>query len=359
VTDPDPDPDVRGARAIVRKPLLRALDGEAVSPPPQWLMRQAGRYLPEYRALRAEVGSFLDLCYTPDKAAEVTLQPIRRFGMDAAILFSDILVVPHALGQDVAFREGEGPVLPPLAGADDLAQLSLERLHERLVPVYETVARVAGALPAETTLIGFAGAPWTVATYMVEGGSSRDFAATKAWAYDDPAGFDALIALLIEATAAYLDRQVRAGAEVVQLFDTWAGVLPPDAFRRWAIAPVQAIVARLKADHPGVPVIGFPRGAGLMYPEYAAATGICGIGLDTAVPPEQAAALLQPHVTVQGNLDPLKLVAGGAGMAAAVADILGALSSGPFIFNLGHGIVPQTPPEHVATLIDLVREGPR
>ncbi|MGQ9366291.1 uroporphyrinogen decarboxylase [Azospirillum sp. ST 5-10] len=341
-----------------RKPLLATLAGAVSQRPPFWLMRQAGRYLPEYREVRARAGSFLDLCYNPELAEEVTLQPIRRYGMDAAILFSDILVVPHALGQRLDYLEGEGPKLEPVRGAADLGRLSRERFHECLAPVYETVRRLSRSLPPEVALIGFAGAPWTVATYMVEGGGSKEFAAIKSWAYADPKGFAALIDLLVEVTADYLSAQVDAGAEVVQLFDSWAGVLPASAFRRLVIEPTRAVVARVKARHPAVPVIGFPRGAGLLYEDYVSDSGVDAVALDTTVPPLWAARTLQPRLPVQGNLDPIMLVAGGAAQEAAVAEILEALAGRPFIFNLGHGITQKTPPEHVAQLARQLRAWP-
>jgi uroporphyrinogen decarboxylase len=337
--------------------MLRVLQGERAVVPPIWLMRQAGRYLPEYRALRAEAGSFLNLCFTPELAVEVTLQPIRRFGFDAAILFSDILVVPHALGQSVSYREGEGPMLTPLRGVADIARLDPARLHDTLAPVYETVRRLAGALPGEIALIGFAGAPWTVATYMVEGGTSRDFRHTKLMAYREPDAFAALIDRLVEATVSYLLAQVAAGAEIIQLFDTWAGVLPEPAFRRWVIEPTRQIVTALREAHAELPVIGFPRGAGALYPDYLAATGVTAVSLDTGFPLGFARDVLQPKAAVQGNLDPLLLVAGGAAMRDAAAGIIAGLGGGRFIFNLDHGIVPETPPDHVAELVSLVRRG--
>jgi len=318
-------------------------------------MRQAGRYLPEYRELRQRVPNFLELCLTPELAAEATLQPLRRYALDAAILFSDILVVPHALGQGVRFQEGEGPVLEPVRSSEDAERLSLVGFADRVAPVFQTVERVASLVPAESALIGFAGAPWTVATYMVEGGSSRDFAKVKAWAIGDVTGFGALIDLLVEATVRYLEGQVAAGAEVVQIFDSWAGVLDEMSFRRWVIEPTRRIVATLREHHPGLPVIGFPRGAGLMYRSYFLETGVTALGLDTTVPPGVARKTLQSIGPVQGNLDPLLLVAGGEAMAAAAATILDAFAGGPFVFNLGHGIVPETPPEHVARLVELVR----
>ncbi len=337
------------------KPLLRALRGETVAPAPLWLMRQAGRYLPEYRKLRRRVPNFLDLCLTPELAAEATLQPIRRYALDAAILFSDILVVAHGLGQSVAFREGEGPVLAPIRAAAELGGLSSDEFSRRVAPVYKTVERIAAVLPSETALIGFAGAPWTVATYMVEGGSSRDFATVKGWALADPSGFGRLIDVLTEATIVYLGGQISAGAEAVQLFDSWAGVLDEKCFRRWVIEPTRTIVAALREHHPGVPVIGFPRGAGLMYRAYFVETGVNALGLDTTVPLGIARRTLQPLGAVQGNLDPLLLVAGGKAMEERVSEILEALAGGAFVFNLGHGIVPETPPEHVARLVELVR----
>jgi len=337
------------------KKLLEALAGKIHDQPPIWLMRQAGRYLPEYRALRGSVAGFLELCLTPALAAEVTLQPIRRFAMDGAILFSDILVVPYGLGQAVSFREGEGPVLERLETATDLARLKRAGLRERVAPIAETVRRVRADLPDGVTLIGFAGSPWTVASYMIEGGSSRDFARAKGWLYRDEAGFAALMELLVEATVDYIELQIDAGAEVIQLFDSWAGVLAEPAFERWVVAPNAAIVERLKAAHPSVPVIVFPRGAGLNYRGLSQAIPAQGIGLDTTVPVDWARTNLQPRHAVQGNLDPLALVAGGAVLARETQRIRRALGGGPFIFNLGHGVLPETPPEHVAELVRLVR----
>ena len=337
------------------KRMIRALRGETNDGPPIWLMRQAGRYLPEYRKTRGEAGSFLDLCYNPELAEEVSLQPIRRYGFDAAILFSDILVVPDALGQKVAFREGEGPVLDPITRAEEIDDLDPGAVVERLEPVYETVRRLKRSIPAETTLIGFAGAPWTVATYMVGGRGSTDQAAAKLWAYRAPDGFQKLIDLLVEATVAHLSAQVEAGAEVIQIFDTWAGSLPEAQFRRFSIEPTRAIVARLQAKFPGLPVIGFPRGAGVLAADYARETEIAGVSLDTGMQLSWARDTLQPLACLQGNLDPLLLVAGGDEMRRAASHILDLLADGPFIFNLGHGIVPQTPPEHVAELVEFVR----
>jgi len=338
------------------KPLLRALAGERLERVPFWFMRQAGRYLPEYQALRARAGSFLDLCYSPELAAEATMQPFTRFGMDAVILFSDILVVPDALGQRVEFQEGEGPVLEALRPEAGISGLRSEGLRQRLAPVYQAVALVRDRIPPEIAVIGFAGAPWTVASYMIEGGGSRDFAAVKAWAYGDPASFGRLIELLVEATTEHLSAQIESGAEVVQLFDSWAGVLPEAAFRRWSIEPNAAIVAGLRKRHPKVPVMAFPRGAGVAYESFAKETGVDGLSLDTTVPPAWAAAVLQPLVTVQGNLDPMMLVTGGAAMLDEARGILEALAGGPFIFNLGHGVAMQTPPEHVAALSAFLKD---
>lgn len=338
-----------------QKPFLRVLRGEILDRPPVWLMRQAGRYLSEYREVRAQAGGFLDLCYNPELACEVTLQPIRRFGFDAAILFSDILVVPHALGQKVWFEEGKGPRLEALRGVQDLAALDPGQLEERLRPVFATISLLRRSLPEETSLIGFAGAPWTVASYMIEGGSSRDFFKAKRWAYSDPEGFAHLIGLLVEATSGYLLAQIEAGAEAIQLFDSWAGVWPEAEFRRWCLAPTREIIARVKAVRPEVPIILFPRGAGVLYPEVAAESGADALSLDTTVPLDWAAAVLQPKVTLQGNLDPAVLLVGGKAQDEAVERILTSLGQGPFVFNLGHGIDKHTPPENVTRLVEQIR----
>jgi uroporphyrinogen decarboxylase len=336
------------------KPLLRALGGETLDRPPWWLMRQAGRYLPEYRALRERASGFVEFCLNPGLASEATMQPVRRFGMDAAILFADILLVPHALGQKVEFGE-DGPILESIAEGSGIARLRRGGFSG-LEPVYETVRRSRAALGPETALIGFAGSPWTVATYMVEGGASRDFRRTKAWAYRDPRGFAALIDLIVEATVAYLSGQIEAGADVVQLFDSWAGVLTEAGFERWVIDPTRQITTRLKERFPSVPVIGFPRGAGLLYPRYAARSGVAAVSIDTTVSGAFAHEHLQGHVAVQGNLDPVALLVGGEVMEEEVREIRRALAGGPFIFNLGHGVLPQTPPEHVAALARLLAE---
>jgi uroporphyrinogen decarboxylase len=335
------------------KRLLAVLRGEKAETKPIWLMRQAGRYLPEYRALRAQRGGFLDLVYDADAAAEVTLQPIRRFGFDAAILFSDILIVPHAMGQALAFEAGEGPRLsPPLV---ESALASLEAVPARLEPVYRTVEKVASRLSPETAFLGFAGSPWTVATYMVAGQGSREQAEARRLAYRDPEAFQAIIDAVAAMTIDYLAGQAEAGVEAVQLFDSWAGSLAPDQFERWVIAPTAAIVGGFKARHPQVPVIGFPKGAGGKLPAYARETGVDAIGLDETVDPAWAAAALPPGMPVQGNLDPLALIAGGAALERAVARILSSFVERPHIFNLGHGILPDTPITHVEELVRLVR----
>jgi len=341
------------------KPLLQALNGEAVWPPPLWLMRQAGRYLPEYRALRAEVADFMTLCMSPELAAEVTLQPIRRFGFDAAILFADILVLPWALGRELAFREGEGPALPPLRTGADVTALTSARLAEAIAPVAETVRRVRRALARETfsqtALVGFAGGPFTVACYMVEGGGSRDFAVTRTMAYRQPDLFSGLIDRLTEATIVYLLAQIGAGAEAVMLFDTWAGLLPPSQFRTCVERPTREIVAAVRNAHPDVPVIGFPRLAGVLLGEYATETRVQAVGMDTATDPLDVMKRVPANLALQGNLDPFALVAGGAQMRAETDDILRTMRGRPFVFNLGHGVMPQTPPEHVAELVRIVR----
>jgi uroporphyrinogen decarboxylase len=334
--------------------LLRTLAGESLVRPPWWLMRQAGRYLPEYRALRAEAGTFVEFCLNPRLAAEATLQPVRRFGMDAAILFADILLVPQALGQKLEFGE-DGPALEPLDETARTAGLNFGGLSA-LDPVYETVRRCRAGLPPQTALIGFAGAPWTVATYMVEGGTSRDFRRVRSWAYRDPEGFAVLIELLTQATIAYLSGQIAAGAEAVQLFDSWAGVLPESEFARWVIAPTRDIRAALKQRFSMVPVIGFPRGAGLLYERYAVETGVDGVGIDTAMPLAFAKDRLQTRLAVQGNLDPVALLVGGTALERAVSAIRVTLGGGPLVFNLGHGVLPQTPPENVALLARLLAE---
>lgn len=330
-----------------------ALAGNTATPPPIWLMRQAGRYLPEYRTLRETAGSFLDLCYNPAFAAEVTLQPIRRFGFDAAIVFSDILVVPDAFDRGLTFVHGEGPRLDPIDAAG-IAALDVSPVRERLAPVFETIRQVRAALDADKSLIGFCGAPWTVATYMVAGRSTPDQAPARLMAATEPEVFQDLIDTLVEASVISLLGQIEAGADVVQIFDSWAGILNEHDFDRWSIAPTVEIVRRVRAAAPDVRIIGFPKGAGFRIERYVAATGIDAVGIDWTVPFD-VAAKLQSQVTVQGNLDPLVLVAGGAALDRAIDAILEALGGGRFIFNLGHGIVPQTPIAHVEHLIARVR----
>ncbi|MBS0478528.1 MAG: uroporphyrinogen decarboxylase [Proteobacteria bacterium] len=335
------------------KPLLATLRGERREAPPVWLMRQAGRYLPEYRALRAEKGGFLDLATDSEAACAITLQPIRRFGMDGAILFSDILMVPWAMGQDLWFEAGEGPRLAPrlVDSALDTLGMALERLE----PVYETVRRVAAQLPPETTMLGFAGSPWTVATYMVAGQGSREQGETRRLAYSDPQAFAAIIAAIEAVTIGYLSNQIAAGAEAVQLFDSWSGSLAPAEFERWVVAPTARIVDAIGRLHPGTPVIGFPKGAGAKLAAYARETGIFAVGVDETIDPSWANEALPAGLPVQGNLDPLALIAGGDAMISAVQRILAAFADRPHIFNLGHGILPDTPIAHVEQLLSLVR----
>jgi uroporphyrinogen decarboxylase len=335
--------------------LIDALKGRTQTPPPVWMMRQAGRYLPEYRATRLKAGSFLDLCYNPELAAEVTLQPIRRFGFNAAILFSDILVVPHALGRDLRFEEGRGPVMTPLR-PEDIEELARDEFHQRLAPVYETVRLVRGALPAETALIGFCGAPWTVATYMVAGHGTPDQAPARLFSYQEPEAFERLISILIEHSAAYLVRQARAGADALQIFDSWCGVLDEEGFERWCVRPLAEIVRRVRQEFTDIPIIAFPKGAGARYADFRVKTGATALALDWTVPLREAHRL-QEGGTVQGNLDPLRLLAGGRALAQGVDGILAALGQGPFVFNLGHGILPQTPIAHVEEMVARVRGG--
>jgi uroporphyrinogen decarboxylase len=347
--------DTTTTRAINHRRFLDPLRKHPLSPPPVWLMRQAGRYLLEYRATRSEAGSFLDLCYNPRLAAEVTLQPIRRYGFDAAILFSDILVVPDAIGQPVRFAEGEGPRLDPIRDVADLTRLDLRKAKGKFETVWETVSLLRRDLPAETALIGFCGAPWTVATYMAEGRGSSDQAEARGWAYRDPHGFQRLIDLLSEASIAYLSGQVEAGADVLQIFDSWAGSLAENEFESWVIAPTRRIVAAIKAKYPTVPIIGFPRGASSLLEHFAKATGVDGVSCDTSCPLSLMQTVANSGTVVQGNLDPLLLVAGGEALDRRIDTILAAMSGKPFIFNLGHGIVPETPPEHVGRLVARVR----
>tara|TARA_R110002049_G_scaffold117332_2_gene270451 strand:- start:26238 stop:27278 length:1041 start_codon:yes stop_codon:yes gene_type:complete len=340
-----------------QKTILRALAGETLPTPPIWMMRQAGRYLPEYKATRAKAGDFLSLCYNPDLAAEVTLQPIRRYGFDAAILFADILLVPQALGADLWFVTGEGPRLSTItdqAGLDALKPA--DDIHEHLAPVYDTVGILAKELPAETTLIGFAGAPWTVATYMIAGQGTPDQGPAHALKAENQPVFDALIDKITQATIAYLNAQIEAGAEVVKLFDSWAGSLQGADFERYSIAPMRQIVAAIKAKNPDVPIIAFPRGAGERFANAHAATGADCIAIDDGVSAEWAAEHVQPHGCVQGNLASKHMVTGGDALVSETRRIVDALSGGPHIFNLGHGITPDADPANVQLMIDTVRE---
>ncbi|WP_066824171.1 uroporphyrinogen decarboxylase [Sphingomonas mali] len=342
-----------GTAPIPEKPLLATLLGERRDVPPIWLMRQAGRYLPEYRALRSQKGGFLDLATDSEAACEITLQPVRRFGMDGAILFSDILMVPWALGQRLWFEEGEGPRLAPRLVDNALSEL--QAAPERLEPVYETVRRVVAQLSPQTTMLGFAGSPWTVATYMVAGQGSRDQGETRRLAYRDPQAFQAIIDAIEAVTIDYLSKQIDAGAEAVQLFDSWAGSLAPSEFERWVIAPNARIVAALAERHPETPVIGFPKGAGAKLAAYARETGVGAVGLDETIDPVWANDVLPKGLPVQGNLDPLALITGGDAMTSAARRILAAFEDRPHIFNLGHGILPDAPIAHVEQLLDFVR----
>jgi uroporphyrinogen decarboxylase len=336
-------------------PLLRVLSGQREPLPPIWLMRQAGRYLPEYRAIRREAESFLDLCFNPQRAMEVTLQPIRRFGFDAAILFSDILVVPHALDQRVAFVEGEGPRLDALPDPESLRRLKPEIDHAVLAPVYETIGLVRQELPAEVALLGFCGAPWTLATYMIAGGGTADQQPARLFAYRHPEAFARLIDILTVASVSYLTQQFRAGVDAVQIFDTWAGVLPADEFRRWCVEPVAQIVAEVRRQVPGAKIIGFPRGAGTKLGDYLDRVAVDTVGLDWMIDPSFVRSDVQPRRPVQGNLDPVVLLSGGVALDRAIDRILDAFSSAPFIFNLGHGVLPDTPIAHVKRLVARVR----
>jgi uroporphyrinogen decarboxylase len=345
-----------GANAQTNRKLMKVLGGEALPTPPIWLMRQAGRYLAEYRATRSEAGGFLKLCYTPALAAEVTLQPIRRYGFDAAILFSDILVVPDALGQSVAFLEGEGPKLEPISSTAELKRLDRSKTAEKFGLICETVSRLRQDLPKETTLIGFCGAPWTVATYVVGGEGSSDQAAARRFAYRDPKGFQQLMDILVDTSVDYLAQQIDAGADTVMVFDSWAGTLPDREFASWVTAPTARLVRELKKRHPKVPVIGFPRGAGSNALGFVKETGVRGVGCDTAMPLREMRNLAkEAGVAVQGNIDPLLLVAGGEALDRRIDETLETLRGLPHIFNLGHGIVPDTPPENVARLVERVR----
>jgi len=345
---------VQNAR-VGTKPLLAVLSRQRLKVPPVWMMRQAGRYLPEYRAVRQKAGGFLDLCFNPELAAEVTLQPVRRFGFDAAILFSDILVIPLALGRRLWFVEGEGPRLEPLSDGKVLLSVGAKADANVLAPIYETVRRVKAALPRETTFIGFCGAPWTVATYMVAGRGTPDQAPAKNLAAAEPQAFQHLIDSLVEASVDYLAHQLDGGVEVVQIFDTWAGSLGAQDFERWCVQPTKQLVARLRAKKPGAKVIGFPRGAGRNIPRYVEETGVDAVSLGNEIDRVYARDEIQRSVPVQGNVDPNILLQGGAALDREVDDVLDKLGHGPLIFNLGHGILPQTPIAHVEQMLKRVR----
>ncbi|QPB19622.1 uroporphyrinogen decarboxylase [Rhizobium sp. 007] len=338
-----------------RRKIMRVLDGETLSPPPVWLMRQAGRYLPEYRETRAKAGSFLDLCYSPEHAVEVTLQPIRRYGFDAAILFSDILVIPDAMKRNVRFTEGHGPEMDPIDEAG-ISRLDAGGVIDYLKPVFETVRQLRAELPEETTLLGFCGAPWTVATYMIAGHGTPDHAPARLFAYQYPKAFERLLMLLADISAEYLLTQIDAGADAVQIFDSWAGVLGEKEFEAFAVKPVARMIAAIKARRPNARVISFAKGAGYLLKTYRQKTGADAIGLDWSVPLEFAAEL-QKEGAVQGNLDPMRVVAGGRALEEGIDEILAHLGGGPLIFNLGHGITPQADPENVRLLVERVRRG--
>ena len=335
--------------------LLRVLNGERVDPVPVWMMRQAGRHLPEYREVRAKARDFLDFCYSPSLAAEATLQPVRRYGMDGAILFADILLILDAMGRNVRFLEGEGPRVDPATKASELAQVPIEKILARLAPVGETVERVRASLDDSTTLIGFAGSPWTVGVYAIEGRGGTDKADSRKFGYSHPEELDGMLEQLVEASAHYLLMQANAGADALMLFESWAEGLPEDAFERWVIGPTARLVQRVRALGVKQPIIGFPRGAGGLVLDYAERTGVNAVGLDTAIPLKRIAASLPKGMPVQGNLDPMRLIAGGPGMEARVREIITALKGRPHIFNLGHGVTPETPIPHVESVLRTIR----
>ncbi|WP_262692406.1 uroporphyrinogen decarboxylase [Kordiimonas aestuarii] len=337
------------------KLLLNTLKGKPSDRVPFWFMRQAGRYLPEYREVRATAPSFMDFCYNPDKATEVTLQPIRRYGMDGAILFADILVVPDGLGQKVWFEKGFGPKLTPVNDEKSFSRLSLGGFHNQVGNVYETLRRLKVELPSEVTLLGFAGAPWTVATYMIQGAGSKDHAAARQMGYGNPELFGKLLDMLVDATAEYLIAQIDAGADAVQIFDSWSAAIPEPMFEAWVIEPTRAIVDKIRAKHAETPIIGFPRLAGAMLPTFVDQTCVSAVSLDTGVPLAWARENVQNKVCVQGNMDPHLVVSGGKAMTDEALRILETLKHGSHIFNLGHGFVPETPPEHVALLAETIK----
>lgn len=339
----------------MKKIFLEALNGKIPERPPFWFMRQAGRYLPEYRKIRQRIPTFLDLCYNSELAAEVTMQPVNRFKPDVAILFSDILVIPDALGRKVTFSAGIGPELEPIISTNDIKSLLVNNVNNHLSPVYETIKKVKRRLPKDVSLLGFAGAPWTVATYMIEGGSSRDFLKVKTWARQDPERFDYLLSLLVEATSDYLVGQIDAGVDAIQIFDSWAGVVPSDQFKRFVILPTKKIISNVRKLKPDIKFIGFPKGIGPEISEYISETGIDCVSIDSTLSPNYAATFLQDKCTIQGNLDPVVLLIGGKTMIQAADQIMKTLGHGPFIFNLGHGVMPQTPPENIELLAKHIR----
>jgi len=346
-----------GSQSGGQPALLKVLNGEATAIPPIWLMRQAGRYLPEYRSVRVKAGSFLDLCYNPELASEVTLQPIERFDFDAAILFADILLIPHALGQNLRFVEGEGPRLDPVITTALLEKFRGKNIHETLAPVYETVALTRKALAGEKALIGFAGAPWTVATYMLAGGPSKEPAGLRSLWYDQPELVEGLLDILVETTIDYLCRQVEAGADVLQLFDTWAGGLPEPLTRKFSLEPLQKIASAVRRRHPDIPVILFPKGVSALLGDYARLEACAGVSIDFSTSWSLARELITPHAAVQGGLDPMLVVKGGAAMEKPARELAALFRDKPYIFNLGHGLTPDTPPENVGRLVEIIRAG--
>lgn len=340
----------------MNKKILNSLSGKNNEVPPIWLMRQAGRYLPEYREVRKNTKSFLDLCYTPEIAAEVTLQPIERFGFDASIIFSDILVIPHAMGVDLKYVEGKGPILEKIDEESKIDSLKTDKIKDNLSPVFDALRLVKSKLPEDKTLIGFAGAPWTIATYMVEGGGSKNFSEVKKFSAGNKKSFSKLIDILTDAISDHLINQIDAGAEVVQIFDSWAGVLSENDFTNWTINPTKKIVSKVKDKFPETPIIGFPKGAGINYEKFVKETGVDAVSIDYTIPLDWAAKNLQPHVCIQGNLDPFLLASEKEEMVLQVRRIIDVLGNGPFIFNLGHGILPHTPIENVELLLREVRE---
>ena len=342
-----------------KKPILDVLQKNKPSRIPFWMMRQAGRYLPEYLDLRKQAGSFLNLVYNPDLASEVTMQPIRRFGMDAAILFSDILVVPHALGQDVKFEAGEGPKLNPILSEKDFLNLDTSKIEKNTKNIFETVYQTSQKMKSEgfveTTLIGFCGSPWTVICYMIEGHGSKDFANARQWSLSNPKSFQTLVDIVVESSCIYLSGQIKAGAEVIQLFESWAGVLDTDGFYQWVVEPTKKIRQFLKENHPDIPVIGFPRGAGVLTKDYASLTGVDCIAIDQMISPTWAAQNLLPNISVQGNLDPVRLLCGGEALEKGIDQIFDVFSDHPFIFNLGHGVIKETSIAHVENLVSHIK----